>query len=865
MHNRRRRGKDWFPDLRMRRPARKFLATLLATALGACALVVLGIAGAFQYLEPELPEAAELRDLRMQLPLTVYSRDGRLIAQIGEQRRIPVEAADIPQVVVDAFLAAEDDRFFQHPGVDWQGLVRALASNVSAGGVREGGGTITMQLTRNTLLTPERTLRRKLKEVFLALSIEREFGKDEILAQYLNRIFLGQRAYGVGAAAEVYFNKQVADLTLPEAALIAGLPRSPSRDNPAASVERAHARRSYVLRRMVETGKIDEAAREAADRAPISMSIHAPVVQVEAPYVAEMVRQEMVRRYGAAALTEGYRVTTTVDSALQAAADSAVWRTTLEYDRRHGYRGARAEVDPGIAEDAAAVASALRGHPDRGSLKAAVVASVGLREAVLRARDGSVIGLDWDAMAWARPALTGDALGPSPKTAGDVLAVGQVVYVEPLEGGRHRLAQLPAVGAAFAALDPRDGAIVALVGGFDFDASKYNRATQARRQPGSAFKPFLYSAALEHGFTPATLVNDAPIVLPGGGGDDGTEEWRPQNITRRFYGPTPLREALVRSRNLVSIRLLRGTGLGPAMRHISQFGFGPEAMPPNLTLALGTGQVTPLDMARGFAVFANGGWRITPYFVEKIADAAGTAVFEAAPPLACPQCTYSQAASEPATLDAASGTTADPASPAAATGVTAAPEPAAPAAGADGAVAGGPDPEVPAERRAPRAISAANAYVMTDIMTDVIQRGTAQRAKALGRHDLAGKTGTTSDRRDAWFVGFNADLVGAAWIGFDQERSLGDNEEGGHTALPMWIYFMQEALKDRPEHRLPEPPGVVRMWVSRETGAPAGAGNPGALLEVFLEQFAPQPGRVDYGEAVDAESVQPSSPDDSIF
>jgi penicillin-binding protein 1A len=855
MHNRRRRGKDWFPEFGMRRPARKILATLLTALLGACGLLVLGAAGAFQYLEAELPDASELRDLRMQLPLTVYSRDGKLIAQIGEQRRIPLATTEIPQVVVDAFLAAEDDRFFQHPGVDWQGLLRALASNLSAGSVREGGGTITMQLARNTLLTPERTLRRKLKEVFLALRFEREFSKQEILAQYLNRIFLGQRAYGVGAAAEVYFNKRAAELTLPEAALIAGLPRSPSRDNPASSVQRAHARRAYVLRRMVETGKIDQAAREAADRTPISGRIHAPVVQLQAPYVAEMTRQELLRRYGPAALTDGYRVTTTVDSGLQATADAAVWRTMLEYDRRHGYRGARVELDPAHVQDAAAVASVLGRHPDRGSLRAALVVSVGMRDATLRGRDGSTIQLDWDAMSWARPELAGDALGPSPKTAGDVLAVGQVVYVEPLEEGRVRLAQVPIVGAAFIALDPRDGAIVALVGGFDFDASKYNRAVQAHRQPGSSFKPFIYSAALEHGFTPATLVNDAPIVLPGGG-DSGTEEWRPQNNNRQFYGPTPMREGLARSRNLVSIRLLRATGVGAAMRHIARFGFGPEAMPPNLTLALGTGQVTPLEMARGFAVFANGGWRLAPYFIDSIADAGGTTVFEAAPPLACPQCTDASPA------DAATAT--------AAAGANAATSDAPVAAGPNAADApitneAEPDDEVPMERRAPRAISAANAYVMTDMMTDVIRRGTAQRAKVLGRQDIAGKTGTTSDHRDAWFVGFNADLVAAAWIGFDHERSLGDNEEGGRTALPMWIYFMQQALKGRPEHRLPEPPGVVRMWVSRETGAPASAGSPGAIFEVFLEQFTPQQGRPDYGDAVDAESVQPPASDDSLF
>jgi len=829
----------------MQRPIRKLLVILLSAVLSVVSLIGLGIAGAYQYLEPELPDAAELRKLAMQLPLTVYTRDGKLIAQIGEQRRIPVTREQVPQVVVDAFLASEDDRFFNHPGVDWQGLVRALATNVSAGGVREGGGTITMQLARNTVLTSERTLRRKLKEVFLALRIEREFNKEEILTQYLNRIFLGQRAYGIGAAAEVYFNKPVEQLTLPEAALIAGLPRSPSRDNPVASIERAEARRTYVLRRMVETGKIDEAQQEAASRAPLSGRIYAPVVEVNAPYVAEMVRQDVLRERGPAALSDGYRVTTTIDSRLQAAANLAVWRTMLEYDRRHGYRGAAAQLDVSTISDPAAVRNALRQFPDRGSLRAGVVTSTGSRDARVLGRDGTVIELGWDAISWARPALPEDTLGPAPRSAADVVAVGQVVYVELLEDKQYRLAQVPAVGAAFVALDPADGAIVALVGGFDFDASKYNRAVQAKRQPGSAFKPFIYSAALEKGFTPATLINDAPIVLPGGGGEDGTEEWRPQNINKRFYGPTPLREALVRSRNLVSIRLLRGTGMGPALRHMGAFGFGPEALPPNLTVALGTGQVTPLDMARGFAVFANGGWRISPYFVRSITDPHGKIVIAADPLLACPNCND---AAPPDPLETRPTLNDD---------IT---EAVVPESLPQDAVA-----LVPPEKRAPRAISAANAYVMTDIMTDVIQRGTAQRAKELGRVDIAGKTGTSSDRRDAWFVGFNADIAAAAWVGFDQERSLGETEEGGRTALPMWIYFMEEALRDKPEHRLPEPPGIVRMWVSRTSGAPSSAGSGGAIFEAFLEQYTPSTAGSLYGAGVDAESVQPQASDESIF
>ena len=833
-------NKDPVPDFAMSRTVANTVVTLLTIAIALLAGVGLGFAGAFQFLEPELPDAAELRSVPLQLPLQVLSRDGRLIAQIGEQRRIPVAWEAIPPVVVDAFLAAEDDRFFEHPGVDWQGLLRALLANLTAGGVREGGGTITMQLARNTVLTSERTLRRKLKEVFVALRLEREFSKQEILTLYLNRIFLGQRAYGVGAGAQVYFGKDVGELGLAEAALLAGLPRSPSRDNPIASSERARERRDYVLRRMVETRKIDEAGRVGAAALPVPTRVHGVDVELDAPYVAEMVRIEMVNRYGAAALTSGHHVTTTVDSALQVAANQAVWRTVLEYDRRHGYRGALEQLDPALTSNATASAAALRRHPDRGILEAAIVDSVAERGATLRGRSALAIEIGWDQLAWARPALPDGALGPTPKKASDVLAPGQVVYVEPLEEGGYRLAQMPAVSGAFVALDPRDGAIAALVGGFDFGQSKYNRVTQARRQPGSAFKPFLYSAALERGFTPATLVNDAPIVMPGGGAD-GTEEWRPQNITKRFYGPTPMREGLVRSRNLVSIRLLRAIGIGPAVSHIGAFGFGPEAMPPNLTLALGTGQTTPLDMARGFAVFANGGFRVTPYLIARVSDARGGELFVAEPGLACPECAFEAptGVGDSMRVDA---------------------PPTVAAAGRDVA----PAVLVPPERRAPQAISPANAFVMTDMMTEVIQRGTAQRAKALGRKDLAGKTGTTSDRRDTWFVGFNADLAAAAWIGFDQERSLGDDEEGGRTALPMWVRFMQVALHDRPEHRLPEPPGVVRMWVSRETGQPASAGSGDAVFEAFLERFAPQPGAVGFDESVDAESV-PAADEETLF
>ncbi|HSD53873.1 MAG TPA: PBP1A family penicillin-binding protein [Burkholderiales bacterium] len=807
----------------MRSSLPRVLVILLTAAVLAAGALLLGFAGALQYLAPEIPAAAQLREIRVQLPLSVRSRDDKLIAQFGEQRRIPLSADEIPQIVVDAFLAAEDARFYSHPGVDWQGLLRALLSNVAAGGVREGGGTITMQLARNTVLSSERTLRRKLKEVFLALRLEREFSKQEILTLYLNRIFLGQRAYGVGAAAEVYFAKPAAELGLAEAALIAGLPRSPSRDNPVASVERARDRRAYVLRRMLETGHIDPAARDAALAVPIDGRLHGPDLELDAPWIAEMARAEMVARYGPAALVDGYTVRTTVDSRLQALADGAARQAILEYERRHGYRGPLTQIDSDDLTDAALVADVFRTHHDLGNLAVAVVESVAEKGAVARLRDDRRVALRWEDLSWARRALPRDRLGPAPATAAEVLAPGQFVYLEPLADGHFRLAQQPAVAGALVALDPHDGAIVAVTGGFAFFDSRYNRALQARRQPGSAFKPFLYSAALESGFTPATLINDAPVVIEGGTPE---EEWRPQNITKRFYGPTPLREGLVRSRNLVSIRLLRGIGLGPAVKHIGQFGFGAAALPANLTLALGTGQVTPLEMARGFAVFANGGYLVTPYAVERVTDNEGRIVYEAAPKLACAGCVQSAALGPNAT---------------------------------------GP---VPPDRLAPAVITPANAFVMTDMMVDVIQRGTAQLARSLGRLDLAGKTGTTNDRRDAWFVGFNADLTAATWIGFDQERSLGEQEEGARTALPMWVHFMGEALRDRPEHRQPEPPGVVRMWVSRATGAPAAAGEFGAVFETFLAGHSPQSGGAldaGFSGTVDAESVEPASNEESIF
>lgn len=796
------------------------LRLLIALLIGAIGTVGLGVFGALQYLGPQLPEAATLRDVRLQVPLRIYSRDRRLVAQIGEQRRIPLKYEDYPQQVINAFLAAEDDRFFQHSGVDYSGLMRAIAANLRSGAKREGGGTITMQLARNMFLSPERSYRRKLLEIFSAWLIEHEFSKREILTLYLNKIFLGQRAYGVGAAAEVYFGKTVGELNLAEIALIAGLPRAPSRDNPAANPELAKQRRAYVLRRMQETGFIDSSQRERAANHPIDKKIHGPAVEVDAPYVAEMVRMDLENRFGPKIYTDSYVVFTTIDSQLQQAADGAVRLALLEYDQRHGYRGPVAKLEASKLKNQ----NSLTQYPEVGGLMPAVITQVEAGSASATTKYQQNVTLSLSNIKWAAPALANGAIGATPNTVPDVLHVGDVVYVAQQTNGNWRLMQVPDAQGAFTALDPRDGAVAALVGGFDYYASKFNRAVQAARQPGSSFKPFLYSAALEHGFTPATLINDAPIVLD----DTGQETpWRPQNNSREFSGPTRLREALVRSRNLVSIRIMNALGAGYATDYMQRFGFTTQQLPPNLTLALGATQVAPIEMARAYSTFANGGFKIDPYYIDKVIDGDGKVVFEASPAIVCPNCeeavTYEIAASNSGSLRIAQVDQKNALS---------APSLSSPA---DVAVTDKPD-----SNQAPRVISAQNAYLMTDMMKDVIRRGTATRALVLKRGDIAGKTGTTNDRRDAWFCGFNGALAAAAWVGFDQERSLGNNEEGGRTALPMWIYFMAEALKNQPEKQLSPPPGLVTMRIAADSGRIATANDANVVFETFMEGHLPE-------------------------
>ena len=789
------------------------LALWAGAALAVLALVVATlISGAYVFVQPSLPSVEVMRQIELQVPLRVYSRDGKLIAQIGEQRRIPVTYDEVPEMVRQAFIAAEDDQFFQHSGFDYPGIARSLLVNVVPGRRLQGASTITQQTARNLFLTQDRTWRRKVQEMFLTYRIEREFSKQEILGLYLNVISFGKRTYGVAAAADYYFGKNLDKLTLAEAATLARVPQAPSRYNPISNPEAAAERRRYVLRRMREIGLIDEAAEQRAIAEKVWAREHAQSFDVEAPYLAEMARLELVKRLGAAAQNEGFKIYTTVDPRMQSAANRAVRAGLIDYDRRHGWRGGveRVTLQGTDAEDM--LEELLIGRPSSDPLLPAVVVQVGPKAARVYVRGKGYANIEWEGLSWARRKI-GSGTGAAPKAASEIVARGDLVYVTLTatkatgkEGATDatppslnaRLAQMPEAASALVALRPNDGAILALVGGFDyFDAKsgKFNRATQAQRQPGSGFKPFLYSAALENGFTAASLILDAPFVID----DTSMEEaWRPENSSGEFYGPTRLREALVKSRNLVSIRLLQAVGMSPAMAWAERFGFERARLPRNLTLALGTNSATPLQVATAYAVFANGGYRVQPWFIDRIEDPKGEVVFQAAP--------------RRAGCDAEDN-----------------------AAGATGC-------NLPEALRAPRAISAGNAWLMTDFMREAIARGTGVRARALGRSDIAGKTGTTNESRDTWFNGYSRSVVATVWVGFDQAQPLGEGEEGSRTAVPIWIDFMRDALAGVPQRGWPMPEGLVQARVSLETGALASVDDPDGIFETFMLDRMPTGG-----------------------
>jgi penicillin-binding protein 1A len=793
----------------------------LAVLLGTGLLGIAAVGVTYFIVAPGLPDVETLRDIQLQVPLRVYSHDGRLIGLFGEMRRIPVTLEEVPQSLKNAVLAGEDARFYEHPGVDYQGISRALYTLLTTGEKSVGGSTITQQLARNFFLTSEKTFTRKIKEIFLALRIERQLAKDEILELYLNKIFLGYRAYGVGAAAETYYGKTVGDLSLAQAAMIAALPKAPSRINPINEPERALERRDYVLGRMRELGFIDRAEYDAAVAERDLAFYHGATAEVSAPYLAEMVRVRALELLGEEAYTGGYEVFTTIDSQLQAAANQAVASGLADYDQRHGYRGPEARVDLGDASTPEQWNEILEPFRPVSGLVPGLVTEVEDELALVYHRNGQTVALELE--TWAAPFVSRDRTGPKPKTLHDVLAPGDVIRTRLDDEGKWRLGQIPEVEAALVSLDPRTGDIKALVGGYDFSRSKFNRIVQSKRQPGSSFKPFVYSAALERGFTTASLVNDAPVVF-----DDPELEraWRPQNFSETFYGPTRLREAMVHSRNLVSIRLLRDTGIEYAREHIARFGFELVELPPNLTLALGSGSVTPLSMARGFAVFANGGFRVEPQFIRTIRDASGAVIFETRPPALCDDCAGEDSA--PGTEDLRSAQVTEPEFRPLEISSDHSAQSSGPAQ-VRAALADLTNEEV----FAPRAISEQNAYLIRSMMMDVVRRGTGARAMELGRNDLAGKTGTTNEQRDAWFSGYNDRLVTSVWVGFDGHEPLGRQEVGGRAALPIWMAFMEVALRDIEDHPPKMPEGLAQARIDPDTGLLSGLDNPDSIVEIF--------------------------------
>ncbi len=719
-------------------------------------------------LYPTLPSLESLTDYQPKIPLRIVSAEGELLGEFGEERRAVVTIAEVPDVMKRAILAAEDERFYSHGGVDYLSVLRAAASNVTSG-TQQGAGTITMQVARNFFLTREKTVTRKLREVLLAWKIEANLPKDDILQLYVNQIFLGQRAYGFAAASQIYFGKPLKDVTPAEAAMLAGLPKAPSAFNPVTNPKRAKTRQLYVLRRMHDLRFIDDDQYREAQSAPLAVRQGLrEAAPTHAEFVAEMARQVVFDAFGEDAYTRGLTVITTIRKADQEAAYAALRRGAIDYDRRHGYRGPEAFVslpeDPGERE--AALERVFQEIPDSDGLIPAVVLEATANAVKVVVADGEPIQITGDGLKFAASSLR------EKSPAATRIRPGAVVRVMREDKARWSIAQLPQVDVAFVSMRPSDGALFSLIGGFDFDRSKFNHVTQAQRQPGSAFKPFIYSAALEKGFTPATVVNDAPFFVPAA--QAGGEDWEPKNYDGKFEGPMRVRAALARSKNLVTVRVLQAIGPQYAQDYIARFGFDPKLHPPYLTMGLGAGSVTPLQMVDAYAVFANGGYRVTPYLIAKIVDARGNVLSEAAP-----------------------------------------------------AIAG---------EGAERAIDPRNAWIMTSMLKDVIRVGTATRALALNRTDLAGKTGTTNDAIDAWFCGFNAAMVGVAWIGFDQPRTMGNNETGAVAALPIWISFMSKALKGTKEAELPMPDGVVAVKVNAETGLR----DEGGIAEYFFSEFPPR-------------------------
>jgi penicillin-binding protein 1A len=713
------------------------IAGLIAMAVALAAVVL-------TLTYPNLPSLEILTDYRPKIPLRVYTADGFLIGEFGEERRAVVAIQDVPDVMKNAILAAEDERFYQHKGVDAQGVVRAALSNFLGGGKRQGASTITQQVAKNFFLSSEKTYARKLYEALLSFKIESNLSKDQIFELYINQIYLGQRAYGFGAAAQIYFGKALKDLSTAEAAMLAGLPKAPSAFNPVVNPKRASLRQQYVLRRMLELGFIDAKQHEAALKQALVVKRDTNEFAVHAEFVAEMARQMAAERFPEDVYTRGLRVYTTILKADQEAAFTSVRRGVLDYDRRHGYRGAEAfvEMKDIHSDQDEALDELLLDFHDSEDLHPAIVLQADAKQISAYRRGGEIVKISAEGLKFAARMM--DDKAPANKR----LRRGAIIRVQTDEKNNWRITQMPEVEAAFLSADPQTGAIRSLIGGFDFNRNKFNHTTQAWRQPGSSFKPFIYSGALEKGFTPASIVHDDPISFPAS--VTGSQAWEPKNYDGKYEGAMRLRTALAKSKNMVSIRLLQASGVHFIQDYATRFGFDADKHPPYLTMALGAGSVTPWQMVTGYAVFANGGYRIQPYVVRDILDEKGQVLAQAQP--------------------------------------------------------------LTAGDESLLAIDPRNAYLMDSMLRDVTIYGTAARASAtLKRRDLAGKTGTTNEHVDAWFCGYQRTVVGCSWIGFDQPKNMGNGETGGSTALPAWIGYMGKVLKDVPESFLPQPTGLVAL------------------------------------------------------
>ncbi len=782
---------------------------ILKMTIGFSLLGLLILSAGIAFLEPQLPPAAEIKNIDLQIPLRIYTEDNKLIGEFGEKRRTPITFNEVPPLFIKAMLAAEDDAFFEHSGIDIKSLIRAALQLVTTGSIQSGGSTITMQVAKNYFLSFDQTFTRKFTEILLAFKLESELNKEEILELYVNKIYLGKRAYGIQAASQIYYGKNIDTLNLAQLTMIAGLPKAPSAYNPIANPSRALTRRNWILSRMLTLGYIDTSQYDIAVAQTISAKFHGPVVELEAPYIAEMARQKLINKYGTKAYTKGYKVYTTVNSELQDQAQSALIKGLHNYDQRHGYRGPEEKLEVSYTDqDTNNWLTRLNQLKTVNNMQAAVVTAVSEKSADIIIADGSQLKLGWTALENIQTYINENRKSPKVTSADNILAIGDVIRIRQDAQGLYQLTQIPNIQGAFVSLDSNSGAIKSLVGGYNFSRSKFNRVIQAKRQPGSNFKPFFYAYAMEKGFTPASLINDAPIVFK----DQGLENlWRPDNSSGKFYGPTPIRKALYLSRNLVSIRLLQALGVNNVANYVERFGFNKKQLPRNLSLALGTQTATPLQIASAYAILSNGGYKVAPYWIDRIVDGDDIEIYTSAPPLACTDCLANNTSEQTEDLFE------------------------------EDLMATGFD-ELTIDTNTPQAeqvVDERTIYLIDSILQDVVKRGTAVKAQSLGRNDLSGKTGTTNGPTDAWFSGYNSQIVATAWVGFDEYQELGNREYGGSAALPIWIDYMSVALQNIPDVPRKRPQGIVSTLIDPTSGLRTRAGSDGAQFEIFRNDNVP--------------------------